>query len=103
MKWYSWMLVVFLIVFSNVATLWVTKHYLMTVRVVDTVALIDRQKAEMVKLANQGRMTFEEAVARQNRFLENLERDLQGEPLVFVKQCVVGKHEDITKRFEQKN
>ncbi|WDT77954.1 MAG: hypothetical protein MPW16_21410 (plasmid) [Candidatus Manganitrophus sp.] len=103
MKWYGWSLIVVLIIFSNIATLWVTKHALIKIRVVDTVALIDHQRAKWVKLANEGEITFDEALARQKAFLGELERDLQGEPLVFIKQCVLGKHEDITARFEQKN
>lgn len=100
MKWYGWLLVIVLIVFSNTVTLWVAKRYLLRIRVVDTVALIDRQKSELIRQADQGRITVEEAVARQKAYLAALERELQGEPLVFIKQCVLGKHEDITDRFE---
>lgn len=102
MKWYGWLVILALIVFSNTLTLWITKRYLIKIRVVDTVTLIDRQKTELIARTNQGQITSDEAVAKQKVFLSALQRNLEREPMVFIKQCVLGSHEDITALFEQK-
>lgn len=97
MKWYEWVLVLSLMVFSNVLTFFLTKEFLLRIKTVDLMSLGLYSTADMYERLQRGEdpQKVQQDILQRTKRLEEYLSKQRG--LVLIKQCVLhGDVEDIT-------
>lgn len=97
MRWYEWLLVVVLIFFSNVITLFVTKEYFLKIRTVDLtkLGLFDLHEIQSRIAKGENIQKIEGDIKQRAKLIELYLQKQRG--IILIKQCVVsGDVEDMT-------
>ena len=102
MKFHHYLFILSLFILSFALNIYVTKTYLLKIKVVDLTKVLENE--DLAKKVYSGQLTPEEALREQIRKMEKIRKILNNESgLVLLRQCVLaGNYEDITDEVKRK-